>query len=255
MVDHDAEAKIDAYLKRKLEPQPPEQVSDELGAVLDRFTRPATDIGDFWRNPEVSVEQGDIKWQFSHEPLHPSKVSVDIWNRILRNGYEPDYMQILRSFVMYNNTTGFSLALPDILPKDYTVVFDAYSYMPWTSFVSSDVKLIIVTEPLTIPFAVFSLFHEAGHVDDFKRRPGVESAMTDIGGFIWDEKNERKASKAEAATLLRAERNASAYALAHLKPFISKDSPFREEAIRYTIHHFSMHIKSEAVRNKLPGKV
>ncbi len=76
----------------------------------------------------------------------------------------------------------------------------------------------IVAGDLTKVDGLFTLMHELGHKKQADMRGGIEvigpRSRLKIGGFV---------SKEEAASILREERDVSAYALMQIKPFVSRD--------------------------------
>lgn len=222
----------------------PARLTDQLKRELDDLTKPVREV-DFSQPGEVILKKGDIEWKFSHEDLDVETMLA--LADITKFGYMPFGIRLIKSFSMVNTKSGARMELSDILPQDITLAFDSMpSSEPMTDAASVDNNRIILSNPLTIPKAVFVLLHEAGHFNDFKSRG--------YGKISDDTQDSFPIGNSEAAELLGRERNASAFALTKIKPFITNDGPFTESALRYIVHHEGLRSHSKAITGKLAGK-
>lgn len=241
------------YLDRHLEPNPSQSISSELEDALKKFWSPIEEV-DFAGGREVVLEQGDISLSLFWTPYYFSNLSEDKSKIIKYYGSidGTDTLVILDNFTLRNNKTHAVVTQADILPSDVTIVFDPYHERPWSSIYFSEAKLILLSEPPDVPVAVVSLFHEAGHADDFKKRPEMISSIERIGNIMRNERGE-KVTKQEAEEFLRSERNAWAFALRKLKPFIGDTGPFPKQPVSYVIRSYSLHSKSLAIKYNQSG--
>lgn len=234
------------YLDRHLEPNPSQPTSSELEEAMKKFCSPIEEV-DFTGEGEVVLKQGDVSLSFSWTPSYLYNFNEDK-SRIIDYYGSIDGLAILNNFTLTNNKTNAIVTQADILPPDVTIVFDPYHNEPWSSAYFGTAKLVLLSESPNIPATVASLFHEAGHADDFKKRPEIIPSSERFESIVWKEGTE-KLTKQEAKEFLRYERNAWAFALKKLKPFIGGTGPFPKQPLLYFIHAYSLHTKSQAIRN------
>lgn len=236
------------YLVRHLESPSPPMLTPELDKALEKFCSPIKEI-DFHGERDAVMQQGDISISFSWTPAHLADLSEDRRGIIYHYGSIYGLM-VLDNFTVTNNRTNAIVTRSDILPTNMTVAFAPHYYgKPWTSFYLGE-GIVILSEPLNIPATIASLFHEAGHNHDFKVRPEIIPVAEKIESIVW-EQGEQGLTRQELEEFLHYERNAWAFALKRLKPFIGDNGPFPEKPLFYVAHNYSLHTKSEAIRENL----
>ncbi len=239
----DRDLKADSYVSRHLE-LGQSTLTDQLKRELGDLAKPVREV-DFSQPGEVTLKKGAIEWKFYHEDLDVETMLA--LADIAKFGYMPFGIRLIKSFSMVNTKSGARMELSDILSRDVILAFDSRpSSEPMTDAASVGTNHIILSNPLTVPKSVFVLLHEAGHFNDFKAR---------VYGKIFDDTQDSfPISNSEAAELLRRERNASAFALTKIRPFIDDDGPFTESTLRYFVHHESLHSHSKSIADKLTRK-
>lgn len=240
------------YLDRHLAPNLSQPISSELKGALEKFWSPIEEV-DFTGGREVVLEQGDISLSLSWTPYYLSNLGEDK-SKIIESYSALDginTLAILNNFTLRNKKTHAVVTQVGILPSDVTIVFDPYYERPWSDCYFFTTKLILLSESPNIPGIVAALFHEAGHADACKKSPEMIPSFERIESIVWEE-GSGKLTRQDAKEFLRSERDAWAFALRKLKPFIGDIGPFPKQPLSY-LRTWSLHTKSQAIRNNQSG--
>jgi len=235
------------YIEQKLEPR-----MNIFKKAPEDLTKRLTDskIGD---NGELNFEKKGLHFNFKYRTFEDTDPYVQ-W-KIAQGIEKPGYWKILENLTIKDSTQ--KLELEEYL-KLYNVRFseeaDEHHFNP------ADRKIIEMGNILT-PRSILELLHEIGHFvyrDSLKESNPQKFKELKKASlfFINDIDNnlrfsiDKKQLEQLCGLKLEEERNAWAFALKKLKPFIKKDGLFTKEDILNYIHNVALQTYSRSIGSK-----
>jgi len=168
---------------------------------------------------------------------------------IKATGFEPERFKELKSFSLKNKSSKADVF--EILPEKYQIYFcpdEKNDRVESSVFVEQ--KLVLITGDLSKPLTILSLFHEIGHLVDDKimgdkdkeeRHKESRIRYNKAGQPIKspDDTGVYKPTENDLVTILNSERNAWAFAIKKLKPFL-KNLNIDNQDLRVYIHDYAL---------------
>lgn len=234
-----------AYLHRHLKPKAAEP--PKLPASKKRFHEPLGEV-DFANETGFAIRQGDISIASNWTSVYRSALTSRQKEYVLDDLYEHDEVLALQNFSLLNNSTGIKISESDLITSGTGVIFDPTSDYWKTAYHYTHDVIVLSGAPIS-PVVIASLFHEAGHPADFKKRPEILPTVEKVESLVWNPAS-KDLTIEELEFFLRYERIAWAFGLQKLKPFIGDDGPFPKSEVDDFVHNSSLQAKSEAIRRK-----
>ena len=247
------------YLQNKLESKTLSK--DELSELYSRLNKPIADF-EILDQGDITIEKDDLMIKLSYSPvpadLHFEKVKEvldfpkDKQRLVELMRLSSKEFRSLDSFILQNKD--LQLDITSLLPEGVRVFFRS---LPNESKREKDPKpsglfdptinVVVVRNNLATPLDIIVLMHEIGHANDevtpkildFPRPKGPDDKV-----FLTQEQMEIR---------LKSERNAWAFAIKKIKPFLS-DLGITTEDLDMFAHNFALHIYSEEINKMLSGK-
>jgi|GEM_PF-4197396 len=163
----------------------------------------------------IKVENIPFVMEFSYVPIS-EEIAKSIWQDPRRKNINLDTLREITTWTLTREDNGATLSLSDILPEGYRVFFSTVA-QDGSSYVVMDESggTVVLNAEITKPEMIIHLLHEAGHVhektDEMRFSP---TNNPDVSSKVY---------KGDLAVKLLSERNAWAYALRRLKPFVDQE--------------------------------
>lgn len=210
------------------------RVGEEI-ALNKSFLQPLGEVD--YSDTKTELNVGDIKISMTHEPVSWLTIDPDKFDSYGGHediGYIGKYYTLHDFTISQQNGEG-KVMLREILPDDATILFDPAREID-ESTVSG--KTIILHGDPASPGGIVTLLHEVGHfINDDESNQALLSSHRSLN------KEHDDFSSEEAATIIKSERDAWAFALRKLRPLITKDGVFTKEKffafMRYCLNGYS----------------
>lgn len=236
------------YLKSHLEPR-------KVGVKPELLYKPVAEV-DYKEKGEANFNIGKLRVDFSYGPV--DRLPIVLYGELNLAGITEKTLRLINKLTIQDKN-GRTLDLIDIMPPGSKVYIDpfydsaAYKSPVLTdnAFVDPKTKRVVLLGDISVPRTILSLLHEAGHLN---RLP---ESMEEAGSKREKALSTETISPSDAAFVLRMERDAWAFALRKLRPFLNKDpnSPLNKDAVLYEIHNFALKSYSNRLKEHLPDWV
>ncbi len=205
-----------------------ETSNEEFFAAKEILSKPFGEITYQNEGGDVKIENPPFELEISYEPL-----TQEDKKPFQPHEPTPDTLMRLKTFTLSRRDKNISVQLFDIVPPDYNVYFDTTA-ADHSDIVYPDSKRIVLFGKLAAPKTILGLFHEGGHIIEQAKGEaefGPEKHSTQLVDHL--------------ARQLLSERDAWAFALKKIKPFLDE-----EEGDQFTIQRDAVieHIKNYALR-------
>lgn len=211
---------------------------------------------------KLMVKRGPFRLKIDYQKPDITEIPPEATMQIITD--ENESWKILNNLVFWRKDRHApSLELTDIIPEGYKVLFKSPTgqqvgepEQDTRCFVDVEHKMYHIKGDLATPAALLNLLHEVGHSYDYEQQASSikPSEFDDAhgvlkeGGFLLTEE--------AMATVLRRERNAWAYALKKIRPFLDRDASSSEYSIttsevRDYIMDYCLRTYGEGIREKL----
>jgi len=231
-----------SYIDRHLEPLPLEgcdAAEDELNETND-IHNPLETVS-YDEAGKVALRSGAITVYYEYEPV----VSAPKERYGSGPFGVPEEWRELSQLVFVNEETGKLTELEALYPEAYDTIFRVADNQWQDSYHDFTDCRVIIGSPLVAPSQFTALLHEVGHAVDKATNPYL---YTDMAHTM--ERLDRGNPVAQSMILMR-ERNAWAFALNAMRPFLSHDpsSAFYTSTIQDFIHRACLRTYSDYIRH------
>jgi len=193
-----------------------EKIADEetLRKAIESLSKPIGRV-EYLQSGNIKIENQPFVLEFSYAKI--SKEVAESFEKHPRyKEPDPDTLFELTSYRLTRTDKNISLTLDNLIPDNYKVYFSPTT-QDWSSYVKTSDKngRIVLSDDVVTPMILLQLLHEAGHVHE-KTDGGKQ--FTEI-----DSDNTSTIYTKDLAKKLLSERNAWAFALRKIKPFLDED--------------------------------
>lgn len=179
---------------------------------------------------EVNLKNGSVRVSFSYEtPSEDSlpKHIIEALDQIPKGFIADDFsnIRILKDLTITNEMTKESFNLSNLLPQGYVVILQSHQLSSDTLISHAHIinQLIYINDDLSTPRGIMIFLHELGHAIDYEKKSPSEKER-----WLNNRKQLAKApldiTDADLALHLNKERNAWAFALSQIRPFVNKQT-------------------------------
>lgn len=162
----------------------------------------------------------------------------------------PEDWRELSELVLLNEKSGDAIELSGLYPEEYDTAFRVTDERWEDSYHDHAARTVVVGSSLLAPVQFALLLHEVGHAVDKVANPYLYDNLARV---MWQ--LERGDPVAQSIVLMK-ERNAWAFALNTMRPFLSSDpkSAFNSVGIKKFIHRACLQTYSNEIRKAREGK-
>lgn len=235
------------YLESKLENPDLRPEAEELQLELQEpYASAETEANPFQAEGENTFGDEFIQEKIGHKPLDVDSLD-DPWQR---HRFRKENWQELTTLTL--SATADQEKNIDIaaMAPDYRIFFKPEGD---SSDAQADAinRQIIINGPLNSPNSLLALLHEIGHTQDMKAR-GMDHEEYTAGRSAFNE----LPSAEDMAHIMTTERNAWAFALKQVRPFLNENDPrFNRQTVLNVIHNYYLNSYSEKARKVLEGQL
>lgn len=191
-----------------------ESIDEEvLQQALESLSKPIGKI-EYSKSGNIKIENQPFVLEFSY-----AKVSRGVAESFEKHPRykepDPDTLLELLSWKLTRTDRNVSLTLDYIIPDNYKIYFSPTT-QDWSSYVKIGDKdtRIVLSGDITTPIIILELLHEAGHIHEKTDDPRFIKTKPEETSTIYTN---------DLADKLLSERNAWAFAIKKIKPFLDKD--------------------------------
>jgi len=183
-----------------------------------------------------ALENGPFALEFKYGELEKDRPAILAARGMKLN---PEQLRELRGLNLSRSDRGRQISLSDIIPSDFRVLFAPNSGEKWSDFVNLKEKMIVLNGDIATPLTLLALLHEAGHIHAAPKKEN--------DNFSPEPNQNRKTINAmDVAKKLLNERDAWAYALRTIKPFLDQEKRKSFFIVKEDVLTFA---KSECLRS------
>ncbi len=223
------------YLEQHLEPSR-EEDNKEQAQSYEQLDNPLA-VVEYKDAGTVEIKTPDLEVTYTYES---------------RNEYD-ELRKVLKSFTLTNPHTGSKLSLEDILSSDYRIIFipRASEIGETTSMYDGLTKEFKITDDLAKVKGILKLLHEIGH--EVSEQKLSDDDKLEIGEILgtFHSKNENEIDSKQLEMILKDERDAWAFALGKIKPFLNDSNLRKENVLKYIHGEMALGAYSAKIKKQL----
>lgn len=238
------------YVERHLESGIPKYGYNERGTSL--YGKLEIPLGKVKYDDEgnVALERDGISLSYSYGPVTPESTTPDIYQAITDAGIHR--WRQLNKLTLANTRNNTSLEITALVPNGVSTVFKTDDpHFDEQSTSNPEDKLITLRRPLTELATVITFLHEIGHMVDPKTDQDLSPKEWNKV-FIDFESHWEPVKTEHQAAILRAERNAWAYAFKMLRPLLKGQDDNQTFSSKRVLDY--MHYKLESYSDIIKEK-
>lgn len=239
------------YIKKHLEKTTENPISSKEYIAKQK---PLVDNIEYNYDGEIEAKKNDISLNFSYSMMceySPQRLLSSAYNADRHNrDSSSDNWRIIEEFCLTNNLTGEKLDLIKKMPSEVSMIFRITP--PRCCSFTPEEDVCVFAENPTKPGVILSVLHEIGHswamkkIDSKTQKDYLKSQENLDNGII--------ISNEAWALILGQERDAWAFAIKAIKPFLSKDPEkgwLTYEEVDKIVHDQALQTYSNVFRNEL----
>jgi hypothetical protein len=185
---------------------------EKLEAAIKKLAEPIGGI-EYKDSDEVALENGPFALDFKYDGLEKDSSAIPVARGL---ALKPEQLREIKELHLSRSDRGKRLSLSDVIPGNFRVLFAPNSREKWSDFANLTEKTIVLNGDVAAPSTLLALLHEAGHVHASPKE-GADSFAPEPN------QDRRTVNAVDVAKKLLNERDAWAYALRTIKPFLDQE--------------------------------